>query len=77
MKPPAQPPERLSEKHQMCRYGNYFRNCFLPWQSFQSSERVIHESNGNRFSLSPGVRAGVRAGFKPKLNCISKFSDSL
>jgi hypothetical protein len=25
-----------------------------PWPSFQPSERVIHESNGNRFPLSGG-----------------------
>jgi hypothetical protein len=26
-------------------------------------------------SPSPGGEAGVRAGFKPKYNCIPKFSD--
>jgi hypothetical protein len=43
-------------------------NAFYLGHSFQPPERVIPESNGNRFSLSPGERAGVRAGFKPKLN---------
>jgi hypothetical protein len=28
------------------------------WHSFQPSERVIHESNGNRFSLSWGRGPG-------------------
>jgi hypothetical protein len=41
---------------------------FYLGHSFQPSERMIPESNGNRFSLSPGERAGVRAGFKQELN---------
>jgi len=41
---------------------------FYLGHSFQPSERMIPESNGNRFSLYPGERAGVRAGFKPKLS---------
>jgi hypothetical protein len=43
-------------------------NPFYFGHSFQPSERMIPGSSGNRFSLSPGERVGVRAGFKPKLS---------
>ncbi|MGA2871329.1 MAG: hypothetical protein ABSF34_19470, partial [Verrucomicrobiota bacterium] len=42
--------ESLSENDETCCFGN----CFLSWHSFQPSERVVPESNGNRFSLSLG-----------------------
>ena len=39
--------QSLFENYEMCYYGD----CFLPWPGFQASEHVVHESDGNRFTL--------------------------